>query len=389
MIKAITASTFEIDDGNRAVEDILSQLEFDNKVLRKHSIGILSCYAEFIESGVVRMLSEALPFDIIGTTTIACGTPQASGETVLSIMVLTSDDVEFSTSLSEPVYEEDEAVFATMYEAASTKLSGKPKLLLSFVPLLTTVGSDFYVDCMTKISGNVPNFGTLAVDHNQDYHESRVILNAESWPDRYAILLMSGNVEPAFFIGTISDDKVFPEKGAVTASKGNQLQAIDGKPAVEYLLSLGLEKNAEGTITGINSFPIVVDYNDGTTPVVRAMFAITPEGHVVCGGNIPVGSTISMGSFDPEEIKATTIAAIQTAIEKCPNASYLIYSCIGRFFAQGFDQAAEMNAGNAVLNTAENAFLAAYSGGELCPVYTTGGSTMNRNHNNSFVICAI
>lgn len=389
MIKALTACTSEIDDPTLAVNEILEQLDLDANPLRKNTVGILSCYAEFLESGVIKALHDGLPFDLIGTTTIASGVPQDSGDINLSLLVLTSDDVDFAFALSAPIAEESEAPLAAMYQEAAAKLPEKPALMISFVPLLTTVGGDFYVDAMTKISGNVPNFGTLAVDHNQDYHDSRVILNGEAWPDRFAILLLSGNVHPHFYMGTISDSKVFPEKGAVTASRGNQLQEIDGKPAVEYLLSLGLERNEDGTITGINSFPVVVDYNDGTPPAVRAMFALTPEGYVTCGGNIPVGSTISMGSFDQDEIKSTTAAAIRQALDAHPAGVCLLYSCVGRFFALGYDQSAEMNVGNDLLRQAGVPYLAAYSGGELCPVYTEGGSTVNRNHNNSLIICAL
>lgn len=389
MIRTRTAYTYEIDDCEKAVEEILQQLGLAQRPLQANSVGILACYAEFVESGVVAALSEALPFDIIGATSIANSAPGGSGETMLSLLVLTSDDVAFATAASAPMMEEEEAPLAAMYGEAAKKLAEKPALMLSYVPLLTHIGGDFYADCMSKITGNLPNFGGLAVDHNADYHDSRVLLNGEAWADRFAILLMAGNVQPHFYVGTLSEARVFPERGAVTASKGNLLQTVDGMPAADYLLTLGLEKAEDGSITGINTFPIIVDYNDGTMPVARAMFATTPDGCVVCGGNIPVGSTFSMGSFDPDEICETSTRTVKHVLAKHPHGVLLVYSCIGRFFAQGYNQQAEMQAGNQLIEDAGRPFLGAYSGGELCPVYKNDGTIVNRNHNNSLVICVL
>jgi hypothetical protein len=389
MIKSFTATTNEIDDIDAAVSGLLAQLDMEGKnKLLAHSVGLISCFYDYVEYGVWQALCDALPFDVIGSTTIANAAAGNYGNTMLTLTVLTSDDVSFATAVSGPVDAEDKAPIKKLYDEAAARLPGKPSLILSFVPLLTSFGSDFYVDCMTEISGNVPNFGTLAVDHNPDYHDSMVLLNAGAWRDRFALLLFHGPIEPTFYIGTISDEKMFQEKGVVTASQGNQLQTVNGISMTDYLLSLGLTKNEEGTIAGINTFPIIVDYNDGTMPVVRAMFALTPEGYAVCGGNIPVGSTLSIGNFDAEEIVATTARTLETALAN-KHDTMLIYSCIGRFFSQGYDSMAELGKLQKLMEGTDTVYMAAYSGGELCPVYTRDGDTINRNHNNSFVICAL
>lgn len=389
MTKTFTAFTHEVDDVDTALGEILAQLDLGGKnTLLKSTVGIVSCYAEYVESGVWKALCEKLPFQVLGTTTIANMTAGEIGETALMLMVITSDELAFATALSQPIAAEGREPLRAVYQQALAKLPGAPALMLSFAPLLNNFGSDYYVESMSEISGGVPNFGTLAVDHNPDYHDSMVLLDGDAWRDRFAILLIHGPIKPVFYVGAIADEKVFTEKGVVTASEGNQLQTVNGAPVVEYLLSLGLAKNQDGGITGINSFPIIVDYNDGTAPVARAMFAVTPEGHAVCGGNIPVGSTLSVGSFDPAEISATTARTLKTALEAGGCSTLLMYSCIGRYFSQGYDTTAEFEQLLAPLAEAGVSYLGAYSGGELCPVYGKDGGAINRNHNNSFVICA-
>jgi hypothetical protein len=390
LIRSYTAYTNEIDDVDGAVAEILEQLGLaeEGRLLR-HSVGVITCFAEYLESGVVKALCERLPFDVVGATTVINSSCGEIGEAMLALMVLTSDDVLFSTSVSEPLSGEEEAPLRACYEAAAAALPGKPVLMLSFLPLLASIGGDYYVERMTDISGGVLNFGTIAVDHNEDYHDSRVTRNGDSWTDRLAVVLMYGEVAPSFFIGTISNDKVFREKGVVTASRSNQLHTVNGIPIIEYLKSLGLPQNEDGTISGANSFPLIVDSNDGTLPAVRTMFAFTPEGYAVCGGIIPEGSTLSIGSFSPQEIVGTTSRTLEETLRAGEYQALLMYSCIGRYFAQGYETTAEMEQVQKWVAQAGTPYFAAYSGGELCPVRGAEGRWVNRSHGNSFIICAL
>lgn len=388
MLKAFTAFTNEIDNTDLAVSELLSQLGMEDKLLR-NSIGILSCYTEYLDSGVVKELSKRLPFDVLGTTTIANASRGEVGEMMLNLMVLTSDDISFSTGLTDPILAESEEPIRAAYEAAASKLSGKAELIISFAPLLLNVGGDYFINAFDKISGGIPNFGAITVDHNPDYHQASVICNGEAYRDRYAFVLAAGNISPRFYVGNISEEKVFSEKGAVTAAVGNQLQAVNGVSVTEYLLSIGLSKDENGTIAGINSFPIIVDYNDGTSPVARAMFALTPEGYAVCGGDIPVGATLSIGEFDALEIQDTAKKTLQKVLEESGKSIFLMYSCVGRYFAQGENPTVEAEGLRDIMQAANLPYLFAYSGGELCPVYGHDGAVSNRNHNNTLIICAL
>jgi hypothetical protein len=305
-------------------------------------------------------------------------------------MVLSSDDVSFSVGLTDPIRSEDDSPLRRAYETAAAKLTEKPALMLSYAPLLMNVGGDFFVDSFTEISGGVPNFGMISVDDNNDYHESQIICNGEAYLDRYAFILVQGNIQPRFITASISPEKIFRESGLVTASQGNQLQTINDKPVVEFLQSIGITRNEDGTIIGINSFPLIVDYNDGTTPIVLAVFAHTPEGFAVCGGNIPVGATLSVGSINEEEVLATTEKTLTSALNAGKAQCILMFSCVGRYFSLGYRPMAEIEKVRELLKGTGIPYQFTYSGGELCPVYAKdkGASAMaNRNHNDTFVGC--
>jgi hypothetical protein len=383
--------TGEIDDIDAAVSEIMEQLKLKGDLLEK-SLGIVTCYSDFIESGVVGALCEALPFEVVGCTTLSNAVPGSSGNMLLTLIVLTGDDVSFETGLTEPISSENEDSLCEAYKAAEAKLGCQPSLMLSFVPLLMNVSSDFYVDTFTRISGGVPNFGMLAVDHNSDYHESQVICNGMAYADRYAFVLVSGSITPRFFKSSVFPGKVYIEKGTVTASKGNHLQTVNGKPVTDFLQSLGLRKDTDGTIIGINSFPLIVDYNDGTVPVLRAVYAQTPEGYAVCGGDVPVGATLSVGFLDEKEVIATAVATLESVIASGEFNCAIICSCIGRYFYLGYNPAKELDEVRRFLDGTGVPYLFSYSGGELCPVYSKEGSAKsmtNRNHNDTLVVCTL
>ena len=387
MIKACSAYTDELDDTLAAVSSIKSQIG----QLKKNTVGIISCYADFVDTGAYKAICDALPFETIGTTTIANMENGSSENILLTLLVLTSDDVSFSVGLTAGLPGEDEAPLASAYKTAAAKLPAKPAMMLSFAPLLMNVSGDFYANAFDKISGGVPNFGTLAVDHYEDYSHAQVLAGGEAYSDRYAFILISGDISPKFFIAGISPEKFFQEKGLVTSSKGNQLQSVNNAPVIDYMLSLGLNKGADGSIVGVNSFPFIVDMKDGAAPVVRATFAITPDGSAVCGGNIPVGSVISVATIESDDILSTTEKTVKEVVSSGKHSLIIMFSCVGRYFSLGFDPTIEMEKIRGILGGSDVPYFFAYSGGEICPVYNQkdGKTTANKNHNDTLVICAI
>jgi hypothetical protein len=403
MLKVLTACTSEIDDVEAAVSEIREQLNGD--CLLTNSVGTLTCRAEFVESGVVKALCEALPFETVGVTTLGNCVSGCSGTMLLTLMVLTSDDISFAVGLTDPFSSEDEEALRKGYRSALTKLehesslessfesSLKPSLMLSFAPFLLNVGADFYVETFSAISGGVPNFGTLAFQRDADFHESsRVICNGTAYRDRYAMVLLAGDVHPKFFTGSIAAEEISREKGLVTASVGNQLQTIDGKPAIDYLCDMGVARNDDGIIAGIETFQFIIDYNDGTMPVVRVILDRTPEGYAIFSGNIPVGATVSIGFMGAEGVIATVAKALSSALTTPDIRGILMFSCAGRYFALGYEPMREMEKVQEIMEGTGIPYQLTYSGGELCPVQEKemrDGSTTNRCHNDTFIVCVL
>lgn len=384
MIEALTAHTFEIDDSAAAVAEILAQIDLEK--LKSNSLGILTCSTDFLETGTAAAVSEAMPFNVIGCTTAAGATTGELGELILNLMVLTSDDVVFSAGVTESLAEEQEAPIKAAYRKAGEGRSEKPALILAFAPFINTVGGERIVECLNQACGGLPVFGTLAIDTSPDFSLSETFFNGRNSRTALSFALLYGDIHPSFYLAAIPEEKIQKHRGVITKSSGNILKEVNKMPLLKYFRTLGLysENGSWETL----SFPFVVDYNDGTKPVVRSIFTIDENGYAACGGFVPENATIALGSLEHDDVLHTAGEILSKTREKKDGACLLMFACITRYLVLGADTTAEMEKVREITGGGRE-YQFCYSGGEICPVYTGTGSTVNRFHNCTFIACII
>ncbi|MDR1924406.1 MAG: FIST C-terminal domain-containing protein [Planctomycetaceae bacterium] len=392
MIRTLTAITREVDDVELAVSEILGQLNLEQNLLRNR-VGIIHCSTDFVDSGVVESLSGALPFRVVGITTLGSAVHDEIGEIVLTVMVLTGDDVNFAVGLTEPITSRDESVLRDAYDAAAVNLSGKPVLAISYFPLSTAVfgaGGDFVASTLSGISGGVPVFGTMPVDNTHDFHEAKILCDGNAYYDRFAFILIQGeNIKPRFYLTSISDEDIRKGRGVVTDARGNLLYSVDNIPILEYLKdTLGIALD-ERDPSSVHMIPLLMDFGDGAPPVVRAMNSFNTDNVAVCSGELVNGVSLLTGRFNKGIVLNTTKKILQKILEVEGGASgLLIYSCAARYWTLGLDSLAELEIMRDSLLGSSIPYLTGYSCGELCPVQNPSGELTSRMHNYTFIACA-
>ncbi|MDL2219103.1 FIST C-terminal domain-containing protein [Ruminococcaceae bacterium OttesenSCG-928-O06] len=384
MIRMLNACTLEVDEAEVALAELLQQLDWENNRL-PNAAAFLTCSCDFLETDVLRHVCDALPFPVVGCTTLANAAPREAGTMMLCLTVLCSDDCQFATALTPPLGEELAGPIEAAYHKAAATLPAPPALVLAFMPMIRKVGGELILDALDAVAGGAPIFGTIACDRDtSEYENTFTIYEGEGSRDAMSLLLISGNIAPRFFVTSASEDKVQKQKAIITASQGSVLQQVNNISTKEYLRTLGLVQG-DG-IEGMSAIPFVVNYNDGTQPVARAIYMLTEEGYAVCGGAMPVNATLSIGSIDYEDVLLTARQTCGEILATGKTNGLILFPCLGRNMVLGADYMAEIDAVRESLGGALP-FHLAYSGGEVCPVYNEEGAALNRFHNFTFIAC--
>jgi hypothetical protein len=383
MVRSITLFTENIDDPQGALADVKAQLEAGPGLL-KNTVGIIACHYEFVLSGAVRAVCEGLPFDVAGTISSVQAVNGVQGTLVLTILVLTSDDVRFKTGLTASLKDRP----GQGIEDAYRDLAGdeKPSLIFAYAPFMLENSGDEYVKVISEASGGTPCFGTLAVDDTPDFRECYMVYRGIHYRDRMALILCYGEVNPKFYLATISDNKLLDRAALITSSEGHILKEVNGRPVVEYFEDLGLTKASE-TSYAMTSLPFMLDYGDGTPMVSKVFIGLNEQKYAVCAGIMPQGSTMYMGIFDKDDVLLTTGNLIRQALADNPAPSVMLgYSCISRSMTLGSDLYAEVDLIRREIAGRVPSMIA-YSGGEICPTRINQDAAINRFHNNTFILC--
>jgi hypothetical protein len=383
MITMLTAFTEEIDDVDLAVSELLEQLDPDRRCLT-NSLGIIHCFSDFVDSGVVKALSEKLPFDTLGCTTISTSSSSGISQMGLSVTVLTGNDVHFVSGVSAPVTGSVDAPLSELYKRIIAGLPEKPAMLMPFIPFLLNVGGDEFIEKLDALSGGIPAFGTLAISNEQDYSRIYTFYNGESYPASMALAAIVGGAEPEFLSVSVNEENILKQKAVITGVNRNILTTINNMPAIQYLESIGLVK--DGDVMGLPAMPFIIYLEDGSL-LIRACIGGTGDGALILCGAVPVNSTIALATMGFEDVVSSTEAKVTEARAAAKGRGILMYSCAGRNWSLGMQPLAEHEKAKECLGDTPYHFV--YSGGEIFPSRLGDGKVVNHLQNDSLIICIL
>ena len=386
MLKCASVYTLEVDNPQIALTNIMEQL--DEKItLLENSVGLIMCHPEFIVTGVMKYICDSLPFDLAGITTSSQSVNDGIGEIMLTIFVMTSDDVRFLTGATEGLIENVDGPVSDAYKRATAGVSELPKVIIMFPPFGIHPG-DAYVSAMEKNAPNVPIFGTHAIDDTVSFKESETIYNGVSFESAMSFVLCYGNISPRFLIATFDESSAVSSKANITEAKGNVVYKINNMSALEFF------ERREKTAS-INYFlPFLIDLlrredYDGV-PVIRGFASFTDEGAAVFYGNVDEGSTFTMLGCEPDDIISSTCKKIEEINEMQDVNGALLFPCVVRraVLLGANKPLAELQGAKDALDP-KIPFMAGYAGGEICPTSVRDGIPTNRFHNYSLVVLVV
>ena len=412
MLKCASIHTYEIDSPEIALRELEGRL-YEQLDLLVHSVGVILCHPEFILSGVVEHIGRHFPFDIVGATSASQAVNGQAGELILTMFVMTSDDIRFVTGVTGPVLEDDappeapptaegapatsesqilgvQAAVASAYASAAGGISEQPKLALIFPPM-TPLSGNVFINAWEKLIPGTPLFGTIATDDSTVFEGAETVYNEKTYKMGMPFVLCYGALNPRFLYGTFpsEDRRAILGRGEVTRSVGSIVYEIDGGKASDYFSRYGLSESIDGFIFS----PIIVDQKnredyDGM-PVMRGLAGISKDGAVNFRGDIDEGSFLTIMHVESRDVLPITGKIVQE-IKTMPDVNgVVLFPCVvRRMVIMPEDPLAELRA------IGENVdpgipFMAGYAGGEICPTSVNNGVAANRFHNYSLIILVV
>jgi len=387
MIKILSAYTYELDNPEKAVQDILNQIDIKNNLL-KNSVALLFCHVHFIEMGVTEAVCKSLPFDVVGCTSMYLALSSQSGEMMLTVTILTSDDTEFAAGISEPLTAENaEEHIGALYQKTASFLSGVPVLAFAFPPTILDVTIDVMTAALDRACGGLPVFGTVALDMDVHIRSPQTIYKGAAYNNRMALLLFRGPVTPRFFFLRFPEKSSLAQDAIITGAKGPQIISINNRPAASFLREVGLIHDDKNAYT--HAIPLVIEDSGGTNSEVVIVQDIDSNGTLICSRHIPMGGILNIGAITEDHVLESAKALIQEIKENEGGTGLFIFSCFLRTVVLGGGAATEVELIQRELSGYPGSYLYLNSGGELCPRYAKSGKTAYQALQYAIVACQL
>jgi hypothetical protein len=397
MVKVYTAFTKEIDSAEDAVNEILGQLRLSETQLA-NTMGIVSFYYEFAETGVYQAVADALPFEVVGCASSYVGTNDGYGDFALSVTMITSDAIHFTVAAVEDTEDKDASEIFAKLDEVMLELTAKeqPKMLMSFEAPLPNFSGDDLVGFINRMPEPIPLFGTLAFCDLLRREVNHVCHNGKTTPYMIVLAAFYGDFSPTFRVTTsFAYDDNFGEAGVITDAAGSVLKTVDDIPVAEFLNKQGI-MNSDGNIVGSSvwAVPAILTRSDGTQVARAFLGTADKEGKTIyAAGNLECGASISFAALDSDKTIGSAGKVLGEIIDS-GDENALIYSCAARSFSLGAQYLAEIIKISECAKQFESVngksliYSVAYSAGEICPVPDNSGKLVNALHNYSLISCS-
>jgi hypothetical protein len=383
MIKMVTAFTNEVDVPEIAIEDIRKQIKAEK--VRRSAVAIIQCHPEFIETGVMKAVCEALPFETVGITCSLAAVTGSSSQLTLTVTLLTSDECEFKVVAFES---KEAALVPKCCKESAKKFSEdgkKPALVLSYLSLLSFNSGDKLVSAFSEGLPGVPIFGTLPVSDEIDFSNSYIIHNGKYTELGAAFIGIYGNINPTFILTSVSAGTMYKTGGILEKSDGTHIYTISGMSAWDYIVEKGIV--TKESYQHIIAQPLVLTNPDGSV-VMRNLLNIDFDNKSLSlSGDALQGAIVDFALINANDVRESAKAIAYRIAESVGDASVvLMHSCVTRLWTLGTSTTDEIDIFADILKN--KPYSMSYSGGEIYPLMVDD-KYINTFQNNNLIVCVI
>ena len=383
MIRCASLHTYELDDPATAAAELNAQLAAKLELL-ENTVAVLLCHQEFCAGDYLEQICRTLPFDVAGVTTAAQCVNDGGGDQVLTLLVMTADDVVFKTGVTDCLLEDVSVPTREAYAQASAGMDGLPALALIFPPLILKYGGDIYTEAWDELLPGVPVFGTIAIDDTLRFDESETVFCGKHYFTCMSFILCYGNLRPRFLVGTLPSTSLMPYQGEITSSDGPLVHTINHITPYDFYEELGLGHDSRQHLL----MPVMLDLkkraNYDSIPVVRTLAAFNKDKTAIFRGYMDKNAILTISKCTEEDVLSATREQAKSLCALEDVHGVLTFSCIIRRMVSGNAQSQEITEYSQ--NMRRNVpYMLGYAGGEICPTSMKDGAAANRFHNQTLI----
>ncbi len=338
---------------------------------------------DFEHQDLLDAINEAWPgIQLIGCTTDGeLSSCQGFKEDSISLLLLASDTIEFTTGLGREVSQGAEAACSRAVAEARAKTTLEPSVCIATPESLTGAGQQIVVALAKALGDNVTLSGGAAGDQMRLVRTLQ-FFGREVVSDGVPILLLSGPLVHSMGVG--HGWKPVGEPGVITRSDGCVVYEIDGAPAIDfYRRFLGDQFKPKP------EFPLVIVNDDGEPEYLRETPGDIDEhtGAITYLADLPEGARVQVSITDRAAILDGCAESIRRALQGFPDTkkpeAAIIVSCAARRLLLGTKTGEEFRILKESIGD-EVPFCGFYTYGEIGPQETD--RTKSIMHHETFTI---
>ena len=311
--------------GNQALQEISAQTNTNVNIAFVFASSSFDHAA--VLSGIKSVVGDAV--QIVGAST--AGEITKNGPTMrdsVAIMLLASDTMNCTAAIATNLTVDSTAAGSHL---ASQLQPQDPALLMIFADGLKGNGSAVLRGISSVLGQHFPVVGGSAGD-NGKLVETHQFIGTTSQTDAVVGVGFSGNFK--FSVGVNHGWNVVGAPQIVTKSVGTTIHEINNQPAVSlYERYLGADEvaNLREEMLGevALSYPLGIKDTQSDEFLLRAPFAVTEDGSIVCGGEVLEGSEVQLMVGSKDDAIAAASKAAASALENLTSSPKVafIFSC--------------------------------------------------------------
>ena len=400
MVKSFNAFTYELDDINKAADELYNQI-YNGTELKKNTVGILLSDYDIDKFSLAKKINEKFDFEIIGSTTVGIiDKVKGYDELCICLTVLTSDTCSFHVELSGKIdHKNINREIESCYLRGEKALGKRAKMIFAIPCFKENILIDKYIEALSLASFNITTFGGMPTGGRG--RQGMLFLKGGAYDDRLAILLIAGNINP-IFISDYSLLNVGGQKRTITKAKDNVIYALGDMTFIEYIKNIGISLHSSADKEKNMKFiptPLLIEStrNGEKYQYLRTIIGIDEK--TGCGisiGSIEEGAVANVGFLRKSDITASFSTAIDNLIKKikeneeaygCTYSTILCISCFSRYFVMSPNYHMEGDLAKEKLRCLGLNFTAFYFFGEISP-RNFSGYIRNTYNNGTICLCA-